>query len=132
MAAYCIQADIELIFGTTNVSAADGWADINKDANATTISDRIDQAIAVASERIDDVLRLSPYGAAYTNAAGTQSVTITDLAAKLAGIWLYETKGAYDMDPQSRRPIHRFGFMKRDAERRLREIREGLVRIDAT
>jgi hypothetical protein len=130
MATYCAQADIELVFGTPNVSGNDGWADIEHDQS--NISDRIDQAIAVASERIDDVLRLSPYGAGYTNASGTRSVTITDLAARLAGIWLYETKGAYDVDPQSRRPIHRFGFMKRDAERRLREIREGLVRIDAT
>ena len=131
MATYCVQADIEQRFGLTNVSANDGWADIDKDNDATKMEARIVLAIAVASERIDDVLRLSPYGPAFENAGGTQSVTITDLAATLAGIWLYECKGAYDVDPQSRRQIHRFAFRKRDAERRLREIREGYVKIDA-
>lgn len=132
MAAYCAQSDIEQMFGADNVSTADGWADIDKDGDAGKITARITRAIAVSSERIDDVLRLSPYAASYENASGTRSPTITDLAAALAGIWLYERKGAYDVDPQSRRPIHRFGFLKRDAERRLREIRTGDVRIDAT
>jgi hypothetical protein len=91
--AYCAQADIEKVYGTTNVGK---WADINNDANATTKSGRITEAIDVASEEIDDVLRLLDVRIPAVTAAGATPPTIKHLAAVLAGLWLYEARGAED------------------------------------
>jgi hypothetical protein len=91
--AYCAQTDIEKVYGANNVSK---WADIDLDADAGTKSDRITEAIDVASEEIDDALRLLGVRIPAATAAGATPTTVRHLAAVLAGLWLYEARGAED------------------------------------
>jgi phage gp36-like protein len=84
-------------FGTNNVN---DWANIDNDSNATTISNRITQAIADASEEVDDFLRSLGYRIPIQTAAGTTPPTILRLTMELAGLWLYEARGAEDYNRQ--------------------------------
>jgi hypothetical protein len=91
--AYCTQANIETVYGATNVGR---WADIDNDGDAGTKSTRITYAIDVASEEIDDVLRTMAVRVPVVTSAGATPKTIEHLAAVLAGLWLYEARGAED------------------------------------
>ena len=126
MSTYCVQADIENVFGIENVLK---WSDIENvgSINAT----RITQSIAVASERIDDEARVMSYKIPLQDEDDNASVTITDLAATLAGIWLYEARGAQDYNPQTGEVVHRFEFKRQRAEQLLSDIRDQRIRINA-
>lgn len=127
MSTYCTLANIQSIFGTTNVAE---WLDMDNDGSAD--SGRSDRAIAVASDEIDDVARAGMhYSIPLLTAAGATPTTISDLAATLAGLWLYESRGSQDIDPNSGKPYHRLAFKREGALRVLDEIRTGRRRIDA-
>jgi hypothetical protein len=128
MSTYCTKADIEQVFGTTNVSK---WADLDNDSDATKIANRIAAAIAYASEVIDDVLRCTSYLIPAATAAGATPTTIKDLTAKIAGIWLYEARGSHDFDGNSGQPYHRYAWVRRDCMRTLENIRTGRRKLDA-
>ena len=126
MSTYCDTDDIDQIFGTTNVTR---WADLDCDANATKIANRKTQAIVVACEEIDDYLRNTPYRIPAQTAAAATPASIAELAATLAGIWLYEARGAQDF--QEGKPYHRYAFKRTWARRVLAEIADGTRKIDA-
>jgi hypothetical protein len=128
MSTYCAKADIEQVFGPTNVSK---WADLDNDADGTKIASRITAAIAYASEAIDDVLRCTSYQTPVVTASEATPTTIKDLAAKLAGIWLYEARGSHDFDQNSGQPYHRYAWVKRECYRTLEDIRNGRRKLDA-
>jgi hypothetical protein len=90
---YCTQTDIENLFGIDNVAC---WSNLD---NQTTTADtgRIAAAIAYAGAVIDDRFRNSRYGVPLVGLSGPL-VQITDLAARLAGCWLYESRGMADSD----------------------------------
>ena len=94
---YCIQADIESLFGVENVAA---WSNLD---NQTTTADagRVAAAIAYAGAVIDDRLRNSRYAVPLVGVDGPL-VQATDLAARLAGCWLYESRGMADSDGAAR------------------------------
>lgn len=126
MSTYCVKADVENVFGIENVKQ---WSDIENAGSANTT--RITQAIAVASERIDDVARTINYTIPLADEDATDSVTITDLTAVLAGLWLYEARGAQDYNPQTGEVTHRFEFKRQRAEQLLADIRDQRIRINA-
>lgn len=125
---YSTDDQIEDIFGATNATA---WADMDNDGDATKIANRKDRARVVAKARIDDVLRDTAYGVPIQSAAGTVPVTIVDLEARLAGVWLYENRGVVDFDIRSGQPYHRLSFVRRDTQRVLEEIRTGKRKLEA-
>ncbi len=125
---YCTRAQIEDRFGVTNVSA---WGDINNDEVAATITARIARAINVASDKIDDALRRSPYLIPLTTPAGATPTVIVDIAATLAGVWLRTARGVEDFDPKSGKPIHELSPLEYAAERDLENIRTGQPKINA-
>ena len=122
---YSVAADMDLFFGSLNITA---WANINKDDNSTTITNRKAEAIAVADDMIDDVLRTTPYS--YALPLSTVPPRIRDLSRKIAGLWLFESTGAYDIDNEGK-PVHRFVFVRRDADQTLADIRDGKIKISA-
>lgn len=126
--AYCIRADIEAIFGTSNILV---WADMNEDQDAAAITARITLAISVASEEIDDFVRLTQYRIPLVTADDATPVSITNLTATLAGVWLYEARGTVDFDPKSGAPYHRLAFKREEARRFLEQLRTGDRKIDA-
>ena len=67
---YCAQADIEQVFGPTKISGSGGYADLDDDNDATKISNRIAQSIAVAGDWIDDLMRRTAYRSPLVDASG--------------------------------------------------------------
>jgi len=95
MANYIAKSDIESVFGADNVAA---WSNLdNTDAGAN--EDRIDAAIAYAEAVIDDRFRTSRYAVPLQGDGATLYV-VKDWAAKLAGIWLYESRGLRDANDE--------------------------------
>jgi hypothetical protein len=88
---YCSQADIENLFGVENVAA---WSNLD---NQSTTADaaRIAAAIAYAGAFLDDRFRNSRYAVPLVGLSDPL-VQVTDLAARLAGCWLYESRGLAD------------------------------------
>jgi len=125
---YCAEADIKQVFGTTNV---DKWADLDDDANAANIAARIAVAVLVADDEIDDSARCQHWRIPLANAAGTTPRTIINLAATIAGLWLYEARGSNDFHPQTGVPSHRLAWKAKWVRRTLHEIRTGIRKIDA-
>jgi phage gp36-like protein len=126
--AYSARADIEARFGVSNVSV---WADLDNDEDATKITNRIAAAIAWADAYIEGIMRGSHFRIPIVTLAGGTPTIVTDLSAKLAGLWLYEARGSKDFDTRTRRPYHRYAFMRADVRRQLEDLRTGRLQTDA-
>jgi hypothetical protein len=87
---YCSRSDVNDVFGASNVTK---WADLDNDADATKITARVTRAISWATNEINDRLRDSAYTVPFN---GSALPVIVDLAATLAGIWLYRARGTDD------------------------------------
>ncbi len=120
---YCTRSDIEDLFGPLNVAK---WADLDNDQDATAIASRIARAIAVATARIDDRLRGGPYSLPIVG----DPPTLVNLAASLAGLWLYESRGVQDFSPETGVPMHRLRWFSEQAEKTLKDLRAGVLRLD--
>ena len=88
---YISQSDVENVFGTENVAR---WSNLD---NSSTDADetRIQAAIDYAEARVDDRFRPSRYRVPLVGDGATLRAVI-DWVAKLAGIWLYESRGLHD------------------------------------
>ncbi len=117
---YCERTDIEALFGRKNTAA---WADLDGNENTTAIAARITAAIAYADGEIDDTLRHGPYAVPLT---GTHT-SITDAAARLAGVWLYESRRLDDDDENDSVSRH-----EKHARDLLKSIMTGQRRLDET
>ncbi len=124
--AYCTKSNIEDVFGVENVKQ---WSDLDNTGVADT--DRITRSIDVASERIDDAARVTSYTIPLADEDATTSETITDLAATLAGIWLYDARGSQDFNPVTGDAVHRLEFKRQRAEQTLDDIIKQRIRIKA-
>ena len=128
--AYTTRALLEAQFGVKNIAE---WADLDNDRSPATITARITAAIAYADGYIDDRLRASPYTVPVVDTAGTAAPpTLVDVATRLAAVWLYESRGVQETDPETGRPIHRLYWCKEDAEVKLRAVASGQMRLDST
>jgi len=128
MSTYCTRAGIEDVFGVENVKV---WADLDCDADATKIANRITRAIAVASAQIDDSVRGTPHTLPLADASGTTPTTVADMAAQLAGVWLYESRGVHDFNPQTGQIAHRLAYQRSNVAKWLQAVRAGQVKLDA-
>lgn len=125
---YCTQADIELEYGATNLAQ---WADIDNDGDATKKANRIAHAIAVASEEIEEVLRKMHFRLPAVQGSGSGiPTTINRLAAVMAGLWLYECRGAQDFSRDGT-PLHGHWWRRQWADKYLEELRTGVRKLDA-
>ena len=84
---YCNRTDIENVFGQDNVAI---WSNLDNDGLEADET-RIAAAIAFAAAHIDARMHAGRYALPLRAASG-QLTQITDLAARLAGIWLYEAR----------------------------------------
>ena len=122
MSTYCTRTQIEQTFGVKNVGV---WSDLDNDQNAQTQATSITRAILVAGEIIDSHLSKTTYNFPLENLAGDTPTLIEEVAATLAGIWLYESRGDVAFDPQSGQPLHRYRGKMDWAYRMLNELRDG-------
>lgn len=110
---YCTQTDIENIFGQANIAV---WSNLENDslnADAT----RIAAAIAFADAHIDARLHAGRFALPLRGQTGSLP-QIADLAARLAGIWLYEAR-AQDAPAADTHPTSRFAAMRRQVDQQL-------------
>lgn len=124
---YCEPTDIDVRYGAANVSA---WADIDNSEDEEAKTARKAEAISVVSETIDDVLRTTAYHVPCVTSSGTTPTTIKDMAAWMAGLWLYESRGGQELDSE-KKPVHRYYYIRVHMEAKLEAIRTDLVKLDA-
>jgi phage gp36-like protein len=121
--AYHTRANIEGRYGPANVAK---WADLDCDANATKITNRINEAIAYSDSLIDDYLRASVYN--YSLPLSPVPLTITACAVKISGYWLSTARGLKQFDKDGN-PITPYYADYRSAIEILDAIREQRIRI---
>ena len=124
MAVYCERADVENVFGVDNVAE---WADLDNDANATTIENQITWAIAAAGDEIDDYMRGTRYRLPLQVLAGTTPTSVRDSAATIAGLKLYDRRGIEDDEGGG----GLYGKMRARVYESLSDIRTGTRKLDA-
>ena len=86
---YCSLTDIQNVFGLSNVTL---WSNLDN-TSTTTDTTRIAAALAYADDEIDNFFRGGPYAVPLILNSGCAPTT---WAAKLAGIWLYDSRGQLD------------------------------------
>jgi len=127
-AGYCTQDDVEQIYGAANVAK---WADLDNLGNVVTIAARIAAAIAWACNEIDSRFRKFIYDLPLANAEGDTPLEVTNIAATLVGVWLYENRGIQDFNPDTGASVHKLEWNRRRAERTMREILSSTRTLDA-
>lgn len=120
---YCTQQDIEDQFSPADVKK---WADNANENDPTYIADRIARACTEGTTQLNDELRGGPYAVPFT----TVPATITRLAATLAAVWLYRSRGIQDANDDS--IAGRLSSHRREAMQIIRRILAGQMVLDAT
>ena len=128
MSTYCERADMEAIFGEKNIES---WAKRDDEDVSADVTSLISTFITWASAEIDDYAAKQGYLIPLTTSASATPTPVKYLAAALAGIWLYESKGTFDIDERSGQMRHRYMPMKEWAYRVLQEIQNGDRHLDA-
>lgn len=117
---YCNQADIEAVFGVENVAV---WSNLSNDS-LTADSSRISEAIAFACVFIDARFRLSVYELPLRSSSGLTPLQIRDMAARLAGTWLFESRGMGDDESL-------VADVRASVEKQIDRILAGQISLDA-
>lgn len=121
MTTYADRDDIEDVFGNSNTAI---WADLDNDADSTKITARIDKALAFADAKINSYLASSIYTIPFTS----PDPLIIDLAAKLAGLWLYENRGIKDTTEDGK-ALHRFTWIRTEVDATLKRLKHGWITL---
>lgn len=91
MADYIALSDINNRWGTVNVAT---WSDLDSNETPDTAdATRVAAAIVYAEAVINDKLRGRQYALPLVSSAGTTPSVIVQIAATLAGVWLYAGRG---------------------------------------
>jgi hypothetical protein len=123
---YCDQGDVENVFGVSNVAA---WSNLDNTRSDADVM-RIAAALVYAVSEIDDFFRGGPYAVPLVVNSGT---TVATWAAKLAGIWLYDSRGQLDsiVDGGVVRSLSRYAGMKKSVYVEMGLYKIGYKRLDA-
>ncbi|HOK59013.1 MAG TPA: DUF1320 family protein [Sedimentisphaerales bacterium] len=120
--AYSQRTDLEAIYGARNVER---WADLDSSGNLEDIAARITYAISVADAEIDSVLSGSPIKTPLDKVPTLLKI----ISATLAGVFLYESRGAEGITTDSGVIVHPYYFKRKWAQDVLTEIRDGRRRV---
>lgn len=92
MGTYISKSNVEALFGPSNVAK---WSNLDND-DAQTNEARVDDAIAFSEAFIDDRFRDGKYAVPLVGNSTNALQTIKNVAAQLAGWWLYRARGLRD------------------------------------
>lgn len=133
---YCSKTDVQMAFGKIN---ADKWADVDNNGLQTMIDARYNWAIEQATNELDGRLADSPYQfplAVPVDPAQYPPI-LRRMAAFLAGVLMYESRGITDMGPEGQ-PIHHLSWHRKwvytciqDIYARRLDIPGAVLRTDA-
>lgn len=115
--------EIEDLFGSDNVAK---WADKDNDASEIKIRRRIRRAIEYATS--DARMKLTDTSVKLSEMSDPP-VVLRDAVSRMAGVWLYETRGVADTADEEGK--HVLTTHKKQAEKFYNGIRSGRYRIDA-
>lgn len=119
--AYAARADVERIYGSVNVAK---WADADNLLNAQDKDARVEWALCLATERINNRMRTGPYVVPFS----TVPLEIVDLCATWAGVILYlSPRGVTDADEAAN---HELSLQEKWVQTQIRRIMAGQVRLD--
>lgn len=118
---YCVRTDLENIYGAVNIQK---WADIDNDGVSTKIDARINWALQLSYDYVNNKLEGGPYAVPLT---GSYPMIIT-CQAQLATGYLYESRGLTNYDPDGK-PIHQLKQGMDWANNILLQLRGGTIRI---
>lgn len=124
---YNTREDIEDVFGIENVTK---WADLDNDADATKIADRIARSITYAAGKIDAYMRYTFYVVPLEPIGSELDPVIVDIASIYCGVWLYENRGIADYNPQTGAQQNRLAYNLDRANKSLASIRYGPLRLN--
>lgn len=129
MGRYIQQSDIEDVFGEANVLV---WSNLDNDSE-TVNTTRIARAIAYAEEDIENRFRCGQYVIPFVGSAGSLPSVLTDWMAKLAGVWLYESRPQRvgSGDDENAEEIN-FSRMRRQVEKEINQYVSGQRRLALT
>lgn len=121
--AYAARTDIELIFGKANVKR---WADVDNVGSEATIELRVDWALELATEQIENRIRF----AAYELPIEELPLELVDCCARLAGVLLYESRGFEDSEDSD--GTHKLIGHRKQAMRFIGSVSSGRVVLAGT
>ncbi len=121
--AYATKSDIENVFGSDSVEK---WADLNNKRQAAEIRARINWALNLATTRVNSRLRGGPYEVPFSI---PYDLIIVDLAARMAGVLLYQGRTTLETEVDSTTLIDR---NRQAIDRDIRNILAGRLRLDLT
>jgi hypothetical protein len=124
---YCSLTDIQNVFGISNITL---WSNLDNTGN-TTDTTRVTAALAYADDEIDNFFRGGPYAVPLVLNSGSAPLT---WAAKLAGIWLYDSRGQLDTPLDGGGPgrgFNRYSGMKKSVYIEMGLYRIGYKQLDA-
>lgn len=118
---YAVRSDLENIYGTKNITR---WADIENTGNVQTIDAKINWALELSYDFVNNKLFGGPYN---TPLQGRYPMIVT-AQAHLAAVYIYEARGVTNTDEQGN-PVHQLEQSKKWAENILLQIRGGTIRL---
>ena len=117
--AYATRADVELLFGSSNVAK---WADLNNDEDASDIAARVCWALAESYAYMNNRLNGGPYTVPFSS----PNDEVISMSARYAGVILYDTRGITDAaDP----PQHQLSKHRDMVEMFIKQVLAGRVRL---
>lgn len=120
MSTYIAQSNIEDVFGTANVAA---WSQLDPETDSAD-TDRIDRAIEWAEDWFESRMRDGRYAVPMS---GTIPAVVVDVVARLAGHWLYRSRGFRDTDAVGDKVTEHYDF----AESTIDRLLSGQIVLDA-
>ncbi len=121
MGAYITQADIESVFGVSNVAR---WSQLDPDTTGADTS-RIAAAIAYAEETVQDRLRGGLYAVPFVASGSSFPASLKTWIAQIAGSWLYKSRGMLDSPSGEEQDRNRITVQERDAMRGINAVLAG-------
>lgn len=98
MARYLQRRDIEDVFGISNVTV---WADLDGKEIEADIEARIERALNYGERHVEDRFRNSAYVVPFVESEPNALDTVKHQMARLAGWWLYTSRGLRDNEQTS-------------------------------
>ena len=115
---YCVRNDLEQLYGVENIKR---WADLDNTEDVTAIESRVTYACEEAYVEINSSLRTTRYKIPFETPFSRELVTLSSM---FAGLWLYEARGAVDLDEMGNK-VHRYAHMRQQFYKRLKAIARG-------
>ena len=125
MADYTDRTKVDTIFGSDNV---DKWSDLDNDADATKITNRINDMLTQASREFDSDMREGPYDV--DDFTSTEPLLEHYVGIK-AGLLLYELRGTEDTDAEGG-VEDRFSRHRNMYRSFVKALHTGIKRLDQT